>query len=401
MSSGERSSVLRHALLGTVLIIGLGSTNVEAAAPDASALIKAGEQLFEKNDTKGAEAQFQKALQLAPNDPNVRIQLARAYLKDNNLQAAEAELTAVKQKRLLADKSDYTHVELSEQLDATLSEILFKQGQTALVLRDIPAGNRMPQLESVVRTYRGLSELALGQRTNAQAMLKDAERLDPMFVPAKIRGARLLFVSGDLKAAEGKIDDVLRGAPHDSDALSLKGSIVQAAGRTDEALALFNDALKEDPHNGDALVNRGRLYLAKGDLIHASDDVKLMQQDSSTRWNALYLSAEIAARQKDYKTADAALARFRPAMDRVPDSYLLAGIVKYYLNQFGQADEYLTRYIAHNKGRAQAYQFLGAVALKQGNQKRAIEMLEQALKLAPDDENSQRLLSEAKKGSNG
>src|SRR5579871_2123444 len=180
MSSGERPSMLRHMLLGTVLVIGLGSTNVDAAATDASALVKAGEQLLEKNDIKGADTQFQQAIRQAPNDPALRIHLARIYLKQNNLHAAEAELTLVRQKRLLADKSDYTNVELSEQMDATLAEVLYKEGESVSLLREVPAGNRAPKLESIVRTYRGLSEFRLEQRRNAETMLKDAERLDPM-----------------------------------------------------------------------------------------------------------------------------------------------------------------------------------------------------------------------------
>jgi predicted Zn-dependent protease len=388
-------------LLGTVLVIGLGSANVDAAAPDTSALAKAGEQLLQKNDAKGAEAQFRQAVLLAPNDAGLRIQLARVYLKQNNLHAAEAELTLVKQKRLLADKSDYTNVEWSEQLDATLAEILFREGESATLLRDIPAGNRAPQLESTVRTYRGLAGLGLGQRATAQTMLQDAERLDPTSMAAKVATARLLLATDDLTAAERKINDVLKAAPRDSDALQTKGSIVLAAGKTDEALTYFSNALKEDPSNEQALLNRAKLYIRKGDLDHANEDVRLLQNSDTTRWMSIYLHATIAVLQHDYKSADVALTRFRPAMDRMPEAYLLAGIVKYNLNQFSQADDYLTRYIAHDKGRARAYQVLGAVALKQGNPKRAVEMLDQALKLAPNDEESLRFLAEAKKASSG
>ena len=401
MSFGGQSITLRRAFLAVVLL-GAGQwAGANAAAPDASALLKAGEQLLQKNDVKGAEAQFRQAVQQAPNDARAHIQLARLYLKQSNLHDAEAELIVVRQKRLLIDKSDYNNVQLSEELDAALSEVLFKQGESARVLREIPAGNRAPQLESAVRTYRGLAELGNGSRANAKTMLQDAERLDPASIPPKIATARLLFASGDPKAAERKIDEVLASAPRESGALEIKGNIALAAGKNDDALRYFSDAVKEDSHNSQALLSRARLYIAKGDLDHASDDVKLLQESDSTRWMSIFLHASIAARQHDYKTADAALTRFRPAMDRLPESYLLAGMVKFYLNQFGQADEYLTRYVARDKKRAEAYQYLGAVALKQNNPKRAIEMLDQALKLAPDNKDSLRLLSEAKKASNG
>jgi tetratricopeptide (TPR) repeat protein len=334
MTPWKRPSLLRHAFLGTLLVAGFTSTNADAAAQDAAALVKAGEQLLQKNDAKGAEAQFQQAIQQAPNDASVRIELARVYLKQNNLHAAEAELALVKQKRFLVDKSNYTNVELSEQLDATLSEILYREGESGRLLREVLVGNRKPQLESVVRTYRGLAELGFNQRAAAQTMLQDAERIDPMSLTAKVGTARFLFATGDLAAAERKIDDALKAAPHDSDALNTKGAIVQAAGRRDEALTYFNNAMKENPRNSFALLNRAKLYIANGDLDHAAEDVRLLQDSDTTRWMSIYLHASIAARQHDYKAADEALAKFRPAMDRLPESYLLAGIVKFYLNHF-------------------------------------------------------------------
>lgn len=401
MRFGGRSTPLRKVFLAAVLLGAVQWTGADAAAPDASALLKAGEQLLQKNDLKGAEAQFRQAVQLVPDNARAHVQLARLYLKQNNLHAAEAELVLVKQKRLLLDKSDYSNVELSEEADATLAEILFNQGDGARVLREVPAGNRMPQFESVVRTYRGLAELGSGSRANAKTMLQDAERLDPDSIPPKVGTARVLLATGDAKAAERKIDEVLAKAPQNSNALDAKGSISLVFGKRDEALRYFNDALKEDAHNSRALLNRARLYVATGDLDRATEDVRLLQQTDTTRWMAIFLHASIAARKRDYKTADQALAVFRPAMDRLPESYLLAGMVKYNLNQFSQADEYLTRYVARDKTRPEAYQYLGAVALKQNNPKRAIEMLDQSLKLAPGNKDSLRLLSEAKKASNG
>jgi len=388
-------------LLGSLLAIGLGSASAVSAAQDAGALRTAGEQLLQKNDLKGAEAQFRQAVQQAPNDASLRIKLAGVYLKQNNLNAAEAELALVKQKRLLADKTDYTNVELSEQVDATNAQILYRQGEVSRLLREVPAGNRMAQLESIVRTYRGLAELGIGERAIAQTMLQDAERLDPTSIAAKSATARYLLSTGDAAGAERKIDDALKAAPRDSDALNMKGSILLAAGKRDEALSYFNDALKENPNNGPALVNRATLYVRKGDLEHATSDVLLMQNSPTTRWMSIYLHASIAVRQGDYKMADEALTKFRPAMDRLPEAYLLAGVVKYHLNQYAQAEEYLTRYVAQHRAGAQAYQYLGAVALKQGNPKRALEMLEKSLKMAPDDKDTQRLLSEAKKASSG
>jgi len=383
-----------HANLRTLTVVslfvpvfaGIGPNPAHAALQDTQTYIKRGEQLLQANDLKGAEAQFRTAVQRAPEDGGIHIRLAQIYIKENDLNAAQAELIAAKRSGVN-----------SEQYDVVLAEVLFRKGELGQLLRDIPAGNRAPQMESTVRTYRGLAELSLGETSDASTMLKDAERLDPKSVTAKIATVRFLLAMPDLPAADRKADEVLAIAPRNSSLLTLKGNIALSRGDAKDALNYFNGAVKEDPNSAEALLARSSYYLGTGDLDHAEQDVKAVKRLGGNNSMVIYLDASIAARRGNYQSADAALAKLRGVIDRFPDGYLLAGIIKYNLKQDEQATDYLTRYIARRPDRSVAYQVLGAIALRQKDADRAITMLNQAIKLAPDNRNAIQLLAEAQK----
>ena len=382
-----RQSKTRLLAAGAIILpilAGLSTGSASAANQEADFYLRSAQRLLQNRDLKGAEIQFRNAIQRAPGDGSIRLQLAELYLSEGNANAAEAELIAAKQRGVT-----------DEKLPRLQAEAMFMQGEFGEMLREIPAGNRTPAVESVIRTYRGLADLAIGQTNDGKAMLDDAERLDPKSALAKIANARLLLVQSDPDAAERKIDEVLAADPHNSQALDVKGVLLVARGNQAEALNIFNSALKENPDNAQALLDRANLYIARNELDKAEHDLQVVERTNPASGMAIYLDAVLNVRRGNFPAADSALNKFRSVMDRMPDAYLLAGIVKYNLNQGEQAESYLTRFIARRQDRPQAYQLLGALALRQGNAERAITMLNQALKLQPDNPETIGLLGQA------
>ena len=99
------------------------------------------------------------------------------------------------------------------------------------------------------------------------------------------------------------------------------------------------------------MVDRANLFVQRNDLIAAEKDVKAALATNANSPAAIYVDALISIRRGDFQKADADVTKLRPIMDRLPDAYLIGGIVKYNLNQLEQAEAYLTRYIAA-QGRA-------------------------------------------------
>ena len=384
MSSRTKTRVLATVLITPIFAALAAGQAYAAANNEADFYVKSAQRLIQNKDLRGAEIQLRNAVQRAPQDGTLRMQLAELYLAMGNTSSAEAELIAAKQRGVT-----------DERLAMLLAEVMFRNGEVGELLRQVPSANRSPQTESVVRMYRGLAELTLGQMNNAQAMLADAERLDPKAVPPKIASSRQLLASRDVDGADRKVDEALALAPKNSQALDLKGIILAIKGKPEESLATFGEAIKQDPGNIQAMIDRANLYIERGDIDSATKDVRAATKLSPGSPGAAYLSALIDARQGRYEAADATLGKFRPIMDRMPDAYLLAGVVKYYLNQTEQADTYLSRYVAQRKDKYQAFEILGAIALRQRNTDRAIAMLNQAQALEPNNPDIAGLLGQA------
>jgi Tfp pilus assembly protein PilF len=354
--------------------------------PDTKALVANGERLLGENNLKGAETQFRLAAKYAPQDEAIHLQLARIYLKENQTNAAEAELIPLKQISMQ-----------SEQYHVVLAEVMARQGKAVELLHDVPAGSRSPEIESEIRSYRAFAELALGHTSNAKQMLVDAEQLNPSSVLMKLGKARLFVDSSDIASADRVLDEALAIAPKDSRVLDAKGGLALARHENAQAMKYFEQAVEADPRNVRALLHRGNLHLTNGELDAAERDAEATFRADTGNRNAALLQASVAIQKGDYARADAIFTRLRPLMDRLPtEAYLKAGIVKYHLNQAEQADTFLTKFVAQQHDKPEAYETLGAIALQRGDAKRAADMLAQAIKLDPKNASASELLEKAR-----
>ena len=153
MSNRTKQRILAT-VLGGPIIAALLVGSAGAATREADFYLRSAQRMIQNNDLKGAEVQLRNAAQRAPTDGTIRMQLAELYVQLGNVNAAEAELIAAKQRGVNSER----HAML-------LAEVMFRSGEFGQLLREVPAANRAPQVESLIRTYRGLSQLAIGQQT--------------------------------------------------------------------------------------------------------------------------------------------------------------------------------------------------------------------------------------------
>ena len=118
-----------------------GSIHAAPASQEASFYIRSGQRLLDNNDLKGAEIQFRNAAQRAPQDGEIRLDLAEIYLREGDVNAAVAELIAAKQRNMQGERYDFLR-----------ADVLFRTGDYGTLLREIPAATRTPAVESMVRT---------------------------------------------------------------------------------------------------------------------------------------------------------------------------------------------------------------------------------------------------------
>jgi|GEM_PF-3773687 len=325
------------------------------------------------NDLRAAEIKLRNDIEQSPNNPSLRLDLAKIYLRLGNYNGAQAELTMARQ----------LHAK-DELLAPLIAQTMSESGAFADLLRNVPEGNRPAKAESVVRAYRGQAQMAIGEFDDAAKSLRDAERLDPSNVFAQITTTRLLLSQKQMAGAEQKINHVLAVAPQNSSALELKGLILQARGDAAGAATYFDKAIASDRLNIQALLDRANLEASRDQFEQASKDLDFIKKVAPGSPMAAYVDAVVKARQGKFQAADDALDKLRSSMAYFPGAYLLAGEIKFKLNQFAQAEDYLTKFIAQQQNEPTAYEVLGILAMKRGDTERAITMLEKGHSLTQD-----------------
>ena len=370
-----RRPLLRSVLNGLLMTGLLTAASVAVAMPGPQA---------SRTELRTEEIRLRNAMEQSPTNGRIRIDLATVYLRLGNYNAAVAELIVARQLRV----KDGIVAPL-------LAQAMLSSGDLANLLHDIPAGDRPAKAESLVRTYRGLAQMGIGEADAAKASLSDAERLDPKNTAPKLALARLFLSQKNLAASEAKIDQVLAVAPADSAALEVKALILEFRGDASGAASFFNKALASQPQNVEALLDRASLEADHNQLGRAASDIAAAKAIAPNNAMASYVDAVVKAKTGHFKEADDALDKLRPMLERVPAAYLLAGEIKFRLGQTAQAEDYLTKALAHDQKQPQAYELLGVLELHRGVADRAVTLLEQAHALAPADSEIAVLLAQA------
>jgi Tfp pilus assembly protein PilF len=131
---------------------------------------------------------------------------------------------------------------------------------------------RNPVLESKVRTALGTAAVRLGYDTRAEALLREAIKLDPSVVVPRIQLARFLSNTRPEEAI-GVIDEAIAADPKSTELLHVKGDMLWSRGDAKGALQLFGEALEIDPDYQLARINRANVNVARGEFAAADEDL--------------------------------------------------------------------------------------------------------------------------------
>lgn len=202
----------------------------KAAEMDPKALkpqLALGEFYQSRNRFPDAERLFRHAIQISPKDPEPRTALVRLLLQENNTNEAEAFL-----KQSKAD------------------------------LYDIPEGYRM----------LGDFYFAIGDINKSINEYSSVCHDHPRDLRAKKNFIQLLILKNRLQEASNLNNEILKGSPHDVDALLYKGQIQVHENNAAAALDSFQAALRNDPDNAVAHYQLGLAYVQVHDLRRAESE---------------------------------------------------------------------------------------------------------------------------------
>lgn len=118
---------------------------------------------------------------------------------------------------------------------------------------------------------------------SAEAIIqyKNALRVDPSFVEARVGLARLLLKLGDTVGCEAELQKVLSKWPDNLDAIVIMGKLYLVTGKLDLAQERSRVALASHPDNLDALVLQGNVLVAMNQADKATEVFrKILDRDS-------------------------------------------------------------------------------------------------------------------------
>jgi putative PEP-CTERM system TPR-repeat lipoprotein len=350
---------------------------------------------FERGDSAGAAVQLKNALKAYPRHLPSRVLLGRIHIRLGDGEGAEKEL---KQARELG--ADEGLVVLP------LGEAYLLQEKYANVLDEVLPSRRYAELESQVLVLRGHAHLGLGQLEDAERAYARAAQTDPLALGPLLGRARVHVARGRLDLAEDFADAATARAPDDATAWGLKAEIRRARDDLDGAVAAYGRAIEANPQALDARLGRASLLADLGRDREAEADLAAVREKVPDHPQAAYLQALLLARAGDmagarevFRSTAITLETVRPeVLQRRPVLLLLAGTLNFGNGEMERAAEYLTRYLAIDRGHVGARKLLGVIHLRRGEAEKAVDVLAPGLAVSPKDPQLLALVGQAYMG---
>jgi tetratricopeptide (TPR) repeat protein len=220
---------------------------------------------------------FRTAITIAPKNPSPRASLAGVYMAQNKGDMAEQVLKEAK-------------AELSTD----------------------PVGYRM----------LGDYYLNQGDSAKAQAEFASLAKEHPSDFNVKKSYAQLLIFSKQWDEASQMTDEILKRAPQDDAALTLRGQILLQTGKTNDALQTLQQAVKNNPANAFGRYQLGMAHLAKGNTNQAEGEWRAATQirpDMTDAWIAL---GKVASDRRDWSALEQIGAQIKKVSPASPGGYL-------------------------------------------------------------------------------
>lgn len=331
------------------------------------------DELRAKGDTAGSLIELKNALQKEPDNAHARFQIGEAYLQSGNLVGAQKELN---------------HALNAGLLDATLPLARsYVATQSWDPLSDLKPADSLPNgVRAEVLALKARGALAGGDRDGAQALIEQAQALDPKAAPVLFSEALLALGDQKQELAAASIDSALQADPNYADALSLRADLAAGKGQMAEAEADYSRVITLRPATSAAeLLKRGMVRLSLKKLDEARQDADALKKWAPGHPGVAYLDGLLQLGAGDYVAAQTA---FETALSKAPD-YLpvifYLGAVHAAQDRLEQADYYLSTYLARVPGSTAAARLAAGVKMRRNDPEGATSILERAAAANPKD----------------
>ena len=394
-TSGEQPTHWRPALhtkatfLLAALTLALGGCRMSApdllealagSSKDFSQYFADAKALEERGKRTAAIIQLKNAIQQAPNDPALRLNLGNVF--NENLDGVSAEKELNKARELGPDDKG--------QVTAALARAIWLQGDDARLIASInPSNDFSPAAQEEIYAYRGRAFTTLGKLDEAKESLARArENAGRGKIPyAQVLEASLRFFQQDPDGALAIVDQVLKTHPRFYDALVLKAGILRIRGDQPAAVAAYQDLLQVYPHSIVGLVAQSNLLIGMGRFDEAERVVQAMDVHYKNNFITHFQRGLLRFRREQFKPALESFQLSLRANPKFMQTLLFEGMTQLALNSTRSAERSLSQYVAARPEDRLGRRMLASALVQLNESTRALEVLGPILdrgEVAPD-----------------
>ena len=374
-------------LAGAALSFALGGMGVlwhRGSAPNGMTYLANAERQLKAGALQDAVNSLRHAAVAIPDNPELRVRVAKIFLELNQLPQAEAWARLAQQ-----NNADASHV------DPILAMALLQQNKLTTLIKRVEPGWRDPPDEADVRVSLALAHIYLGDIKLGAQLLQEARIRDPNAPRLPIGLARLDLAHNDVAGAKAALSAAQAAAPGSLETLRLESDVLRIGGDWHGALAVLTTALHRYPDDLATVVARADLLIANNRLNEAASDVDHALAIAPSSLTPNFLRAVIIARHGDYVKADELITAMSQYFTTLPAGYYLQGIVKYAIGQYPTAADSLARYLGRRPNDPGALRLLALIAMHDGENRRAITLLQPAADADPGDSETLGILARA------
>jgi len=383
----------------------------------SSNVLPQAQQSFDKGAYSTAVIELKNLLQEEPKNSAARLLLGRSYLKQMNVLAAIKELEKSRQlgapaaqwavpltrSYFLSGDADNTinMLDQLEQLDnKQQAEFLAIIGHAQLAKNLIIDGKETFQqaLSFNDNAYAkvGLARIAIVEKQNDEAttLLDQALSLDPDSLDALLTKSQLLASQEKFEAAIEPLDHALELNALLQRARMMRSELYIRTNQLEKARNEANTLLQQNPNNGLAHFTLSRLQLDAQQYTEAQTSAEKALRSIPEHLMSYFILGATHYAQQNFQQAQFYLEKFVAAQSEHLIATRLLGAVYLQLKDANSAIKLLASFDNHtNSNDASLLNLLGRAYLQAGDYTRGTELLNRALKINPDIQNTRTQLA--------
>ena len=253
--------------------------------------------------------------------------------------------------------------------------------------------------------YLGFLQFGLGKETEAVGTLREAIKLNPGYLPARLKLAESFRVTGKWEESRGIYQAVLKEHPDSALVHYGLGLIESARGQVNAAIERYQKACHLFPGFGAAHYALGISYRDLGETAKAREQFSLFQRHQENRppvEDPLLDSVDFlksgadqhlrkGAKLKGNGHLQQALVEFKRALEADPDfAQAHAALLSTYLDlrQLSKAEEHYHAAVKSDSDMYEVHHNFGVLLTLQGKPREAAEAFRRALEINPFNANS-------------